>query len=424
MITSVTEPNGNGPLGAVLSVGALRSIGAISYGLYLWHWPIYVYLNEDRTQLDGAALLAFRLVVTFAIAIGSYCIVEQPLRHGRLPNWSWRVAAPIGAATLAVALVATTSGTVPRAFQEVSAAELAPPAAPGPVAAGVAVTAPAAPLRVMLVGDSVARSLGPGIGRAGATQGIEFWDGSVPGCGLATDVGERWFGEWQGLDQRCVPGWRERWPAQVAQFRPDVVVALFGAQDAFDRRIDGQEYPFDSEAGMALAERDLQAAVTSLSSSGAEVVLLTAPYYKLCCPMKIDQERSPVNEAWVARYNQVQVDVAHRNPTRVRVMDLNKFLDPEGTWTATVDGVAVRTFDRSHLSDAGADLAAGWLVPQLLDLRGASSTDAPTAGLVATAGARRRARRCRTRRPSSRSAAELAVARRNPPYDAFGARRP
>ena len=172
VITSVTEPNGNGPLGALLSIGALRSIGAISYGLYLWHWPIYVYLDEDRTQLDGAALLAFRLAVTLrdrhrvvlhrraaaparpAAAIGrgewSHPSVPRPSRSRSWPRPPARCR---------------------RAFQEVSAAELAPPAAPGPVAAGVAVTAPAAPLRVMLVGDSVARSLGPGIGRAGATHG-------------------------------------------------------------------------------------------------------------------------------------------------------------------------------------------------------------------------------------------------------------
>ena len=319
VITSVTEPNGAGPLGALLSIGALRAIGTISYGLYLWHWPIYVYLDEARTQLDGASLLALRLAVTFGIAIGSYCIVEQPIRLGALRGWSVRVLVPAGAAALAVALVVATSGTMPRAFQEVSAGELAPPPAAGDLAAAAAqptpaAPGPAAPLRVMLVGDSVARSLGPGIGRATAAQGIEFWDGSVPGCGLATDVGERWFGQWQGLDQRCVPGWRERWPAQVKQFDPDIVVTLFGAQDAFDRRIDGTEVKFDTNEGRALAERDLQTAITSLSSSGAEVVLLTAPYYKLCCPMRIDQDRSPINEAWVARYNEMQVNVGAAEP--------------------------------------------------------------------------------------------------------------
>jgi peptidoglycan/LPS O-acetylase OafA/YrhL/lysophospholipase L1-like esterase len=373
VIASVTEPNGSGVLGAVLSVAALRAIGMISYGLYLWHWPIYVYLSEERTALDGNRLLALRLAVTLLVAIASYYVVEQPVRHGALQGWSLRVVVPAGAAALVVALVLATSGAVPPAFREISAATVTPPvgehaAVAHDVAAGTAAEGATRPPRVMLVGDSVARSLGPGLARASAKEGIEFWDGSVPGCGLATDVGERWFGQWQGLDARCVPGWRERWPSQVEQFDPDVVITLFGAQDAFDRRVDGAELAFDTPPGAALAERDLQAAVTALSSSGAQVVLLTAPYYRLCCPMKIDEPRSPMNEAWITRYNERQLEVARRNPTRARLVDLNQYLGPEGTWTDTVGAVKVRSFDRSHLSEEGADLVASWLVPQLLEL--------------------------------------------------------
>ena len=154
---------------------------------------------------------------------------------------------------------------------------------------------------------------------------------------------------------------------------PDDDIVSFGehgSEDAFDRRVDGVEYRFDEPAGAALAQRDLQGAVTALSSSGAHVVVLTAPYYRLCCPMKIDESRSPMNEAWVGRYNQLQLDVTRRNPTRASLVDLNLFLDPAGTWTDTVNGVKVRSFDRSHLSEEGADLVGNWLIPQLLDRRG------------------------------------------------------
>ncbi len=67
VIASVVQPR-PGPLGALLSVGWIRWIGQISYGLYLYHWPVFITLDEARTGLDGYALFAVRLAVTFGIA--------------------------------------------------------------------------------------------------------------------------------------------------------------------------------------------------------------------------------------------------------------------------------------------------------------------------------------------------------------------
>ena len=47
----------------VLSFGPLTFVGRISYGLYLWHWPIFLVLDKARTGLEGWSLFALRLVV-------------------------------------------------------------------------------------------------------------------------------------------------------------------------------------------------------------------------------------------------------------------------------------------------------------------------------------------------------------------------
>ena len=110
-----------GWLGRALDVTPLRWIGERSYGLYLWHWPVFVYTRPGLDwSLHGPAALAVRLAIVGLLTEVSYRLVEVPLRrkgvvavaqclrmsHLRVP---WRVMAPVLSAVLGVAGVAATT---------------------------------------------------------------------------------------------------------------------------------------------------------------------------------------------------------------------------------------------------------------------------------------------------------------------------
>ena len=68
----------------------LRWVGERSYGIYLWHWPVFMVTRPGLdVPLDGAKLLALRLAVTVLLAHLSYRYVEQPVRHGAIGR-AWR----------------------------------------------------------------------------------------------------------------------------------------------------------------------------------------------------------------------------------------------------------------------------------------------------------------------------------------------
>ena len=80
VIMAATQPGPN-PLRDVLSWTPLVTIGVLSYGLYLWHWPLYLVINTDSTGLQGAPLLTVRLTATVLAAVASYHLVEMPVRE-------------------------------------------------------------------------------------------------------------------------------------------------------------------------------------------------------------------------------------------------------------------------------------------------------------------------------------------------------
>jgi peptidoglycan/LPS O-acetylase OafA/YrhL len=60
-------------------------IGVRSYGIYLWHWPIYMVTRPHAdVPLTGIPLLGLRVALTFLFAALSFKFVEEPIRHGAL----------------------------------------------------------------------------------------------------------------------------------------------------------------------------------------------------------------------------------------------------------------------------------------------------------------------------------------------------
>ena len=68
----------------------LRWVGLRSYGIYLWHWPVFMVTRPQAdVPIDGLPLLALRLAATIVLAALSYRYVETPIRTGALGR-AWK----------------------------------------------------------------------------------------------------------------------------------------------------------------------------------------------------------------------------------------------------------------------------------------------------------------------------------------------
>jgi hypothetical protein len=86
---------GNNWSGPLLAWAPLQFIGKISYSLYLWHWPLIIFLKahcypEEIGMTDKLALF----VVSFIVSILSWKYIEQPFRHPAKRNSAFKAIVP------------------------------------------------------------------------------------------------------------------------------------------------------------------------------------------------------------------------------------------------------------------------------------------------------------------------------------------
>ncbi len=99
----------DGPVRRALSFRPIVALGLISYGAYLIHWPVFVFIDRS-TDLGQWPLFALRVAITIALAYVSYYMVEQPVRLRKVSTAVFRVAAPVGLAVVIAATFLVTAG--------------------------------------------------------------------------------------------------------------------------------------------------------------------------------------------------------------------------------------------------------------------------------------------------------------------------
>jgi len=369
-------------LARLVSARPLVQLGVISYGVYLWHWPVIVALTKARTGLSGAELLALRVGVTLVLSLLSFYLLERPIREQR-----WRIHKPavalpslVGALAAAAVVVPLTVAT-PSTSAALAAVRLAPTTTvtatttttPATTDVATTSTAPpptippvthAGPVRVMIVGDSVAASLGTGIAPVQSSAGIVLSNQGYIGCGIARGGATSFKAYTQPA--ACLT-WPQRWQSLVDNFRPDVTLVLLGRWEVLDRVHDGQWMHIGEPGFDAYLRSELELAESILTSRGGRVAFLTAPCNNheladLAAPGRLPPDDAHRVDLW----NALQAGVAGAHPGWTEMVPLADLVCPGGQYVQTLSGVPLRTSDGVHFASLAGRLFTQQLLPGIV----------------------------------------------------------
>ena len=346
---------------SVLSARPLVAIGRLSYSLYLWHWPVFVFVNPDRFALDRWLITAIRFAVSLVLSVASYRLVEKPVRfrapwaHGSRGRATFAVSMLVAVIVwVAIPVPATTNAVNDAALTAVLASTpipvTTPPISPvtSTIPASTTTTAPLPPATsstststtttttiapsgppvetLLWYGDSIANDTWPPLGAALTEAGVDARSAAFGGVGLVAREGfDDPFGVLTG---------------HLDEVDPDLLVMQLSLWDGYESS-ENQVAAFD-ELGQIITERNLRLALVTI-------------------PVRSDDQADPGEAVLVA--NAEQFAAEHRN--LVVLLDQTEVFGDTFRLDIDGDGNPERKRDGVHLCPTGALAITFWLVKQL-----------------------------------------------------------
>jgi hypothetical protein len=353
-------------------------IGVISYGIYLWHWPLSVWLGEQGRAFTGPETVA-ALLLSVAIASASYHLLERPIRRG---GWGWesgrRGWAMAAAVPLALAgmLTVTTSQRSDAALASAVAnnAGLVQPttfvgAGPG----------------VFIVGDSVVQNLSAAWPTAGVV-GFGVASSFYLGCPLHPD-----HTGFEGKDVSVVgrqpcEEWYQLWGRNITDLNPDLSLAFLSTGQYHHDIVtsDGTILKFGTPAYQARLEQVIDEVTTRLAAGSNRVAWVDMTCNNLPYQTAFNLEANDYQRtAWA---NQVLHSYVAKHPD-VGLIPLSEW-DCGANQQSADRNEDERKFDGMHYKPEAAKQAWEYLAPrieaELRIARGAADESGPALAPAAT----------------------------------------
>ncbi|HEX7602859.1 MAG TPA: acyltransferase [Polyangiaceae bacterium] len=312
--------------------------GLVSYGIYLWHWPIFAVLDAERVHWTGWRLTLLRFAVTLAVAYVSYHLLEQPIRKRGVPK-PWLVVP--GAVTVAVLCIVLSTraraGTAPDDLHVFPAAGTVRPST----------------RRVLVVGDSVATALGSRLHAVQSKEDAVVAERGIGDCSILDGiVPTRSLTDVPHDGGNC----GAKWTADVAELHPDVTLVVLGG--GFFARVQiGEEWQRPCQVGWHDAYvKELIVLLRGLAPNGGRPIVVRAPY-------PVGTWKTPGVEDRVDCFN-AALDEAVAAVPGVTTLDLVGHLCPGRECALSADGAPIRP-DGMHFEGPGADVTARWVLEEV-----------------------------------------------------------
>ena len=360
-----------GPMRWLMSLPPLTLLGRMSYGIYLIHWPVYVWLNESQLKISGFWLLLVRWAVVFALAGILYQVIEKPIRAksflrtnrsaliGLVCSFSVVMVLPL----LFLKNPSQRISTEVEILSTVSTSEVVstsnPSSATSLVPEVTTTVAPplvdrSLPINVLVLGDSSAENIAKALD-VGSDENLGVISAGVLGCPLVkVDLVYRRVDENQSTDY-C-PDNREIVRTYVNQIDAVLLVGSVANQWAYELIEGGPKVEVGTTQWVQNLDEFLWSIGEVIAERGLQVLVLESPIVRDDAKMNGDtpsdiQAWNEVMNEWEKKYQWVSV-VPYADLLAPADSDLGRVQRPDGT----------------HLDEVfGETMAREKLIPRLRD---------------------------------------------------------
>jgi len=349
-----------------LSLKWLRTLGLVSYGLYLWHWPVKVFVTQERLHLSDdrtgrIELFVIRCALTAVATALSWYLIEQPFRQKK--SASADAASTKRASGLFVTLGALGATALIVGVVWFAAAPTARPQADYSSTVAPATTSGKGaelPISLLWFGDSVTWTMGGGgVAFPWPTDynspfdptHVVIWNKGINECPLLHRP-SRSFGIVRA-GSSCV-GWEAKWREAAAAFPADAMVWSGALRDTYDVLVDGKWIAFGSPEWVALYDAELDKAAAIATENGVPLIILSQADPKVFPAEKNEDSLTAANIGKFTQLRQIQRNYALAHSSTTISIDINDLMCSSGSCEETTPSGEIIRPDHLHFSAAGA----------------------------------------------------------------------